>query len=271
MSELSELQFWMADLLRRRRSLARSDAMTALAALHFTGNAHLTPVEQVNVYREQFWLRHTTALAEDFPGLGGVIGQADWERLVEDYLIDYPPTSFTLRDLGHRMAEHVERAAWLSHHELCCDMARLEWLYVEVFDAADAPPLDASKLRSLDEDALGRARIVLHPALRLLRASYPVVELRRRIRDQPDAHAAIPEREPQNLVLARDQARSLTSDVLSDGAFALLVALSEGVPLVAAAERAVQEHPAEERTVEASVGTWFEQWGRRGWLVDVEA
>ena len=98
--ELDELQRWMASKLRELRGLPKDEPTTALARRHFTGNDRLSPVEQLEVYRQQFWLRHTSALLEDFPGLSGILGQRDWERLTESYLGAHAPTSFTLRDLG---------------------------------------------------------------------------------------------------------------------------------------------------------------------------
>jgi hypothetical protein len=47
-------------------------------------------------------------------------------------------------------------------------MARLEWAYIEAFDAADAPALDPLKLSGIPESAWETARILLDPAVRLL-------------------------------------------------------------------------------------------------------
>jgi hypothetical protein len=100
-TELSELQSWMAELLVRRRALARDPEVTAAASERVTGNDRLLPVDQVEIYREQFWLRHSASLVEDFPGLGGILGQDDWERLIEEYLEAVPPVAYSLRDLGN--------------------------------------------------------------------------------------------------------------------------------------------------------------------------
>jgi len=75
------------------------------------------------------------------------LGQADWEKLAEQYLREVPPDSYTLRDLGSHLPELIERASWLPHQALCLDMARLELAYIEVFDARDTPPLAPSDLR----------------------------------------------------------------------------------------------------------------------------
>src|SRR5262245_10531800 len=125
----------MTALLRHGRDLAKSADARGFAELEIGGNDRLSPVEQLEIYREQFWLRHTSSLVEDFPGLSGILGQASWEQLVEAYLAAVTPESYTLRDLGQRLPEFVARASFLEHRELCTDMARLEWAYVEAFDA----------------------------------------------------------------------------------------------------------------------------------------
>src|SRR3954471_4079578 len=108
--DLSELQRGLVLALRHGSALAKNAALTAFATSNVTGNARLSPVEQLEIYREQFWLRHTASLVEDFPGVGGILGQAPWEQLVESYLEAMTPRAWTLRELGRGFAEHVARA-----------------------------------------------------------------------------------------------------------------------------------------------------------------
>jgi hypothetical protein len=267
-SELSELQTWMANLLVRRRALAKDAQVTAAASERVTGNDRLLPVDQVEIYREQFWLRHSASLVEDFPGLGGILGQDDWERLIEEYLDAVPPVAYSLRDLGDRLPAFVESCERLPHRELCSDMARLEWAYIDAFDAADARPLDAAKLAAIPESAWETARIVLDPAVRLLKVRYPVADLRRALRTSSEP-VPIPEPRAENLVIHRTR-RSLFWQPVSSGAFELLVALSEGLSLVKACERAIELVPEEAEAIENQISDWFQDWGKRGWVVDVE-
>jgi hypothetical protein len=268
MTRLADAQSFLGEVLRSRKALPNDPRIAEQAREIAAGNDRLSPVEQVEIYREQFWLRHTTSLLEDYPGLSGIIGQEDWERLAEEYLVAHPPTSFTLRDLGDRLAAFIEHLDWLPHRELCVDMARLEWAYVEVFDAADAAPLDPARLAAIPESAWEHARLVLSPALRRLRVRYPVPELRRRLRGDEE-RVPIPEPEAHNLVVYRGADRNLYHQSLSDGAFALLGALAEGVALVPAFERAVSEVPSAESELQASVGDWFKDWAARAWIVEI--
>jgi hypothetical protein len=271
--ELKQLQLWMVDVLRNRRALFKDPEVTELSRKHFTGNDRLSPVEQAEIYREQFWLRHTSSLVEDFPGVGGIVGQEDWERLVEEYLEATPPLSYSLRDLGDVLPAFIEKLDWLPHRELCTDMARLEWAYVEAFDANDHPPLDPQKLASMPESAWETAKLVLHPSVQMLRVRYPVVALRQRIRKSEDSdeheHIPIPEPSPSNLVIYRAQNRNLMDEALADGAYAMLEALADGLSLVDACGRAMLEYPDQASDIEQNVGAWFQLFAQKGFIVDV--
>ncbi|MET0791466.1 MAG: DNA-binding domain-containing protein, partial [Polyangiaceae bacterium] len=235
----------------------------------------LSPVERLEIYREQFWLRHTSSLVEDFPGVSGILGQTAWQRLIEGYLDIHPPTSFTLRDLGLRLPEYIASRHELEHQALCQDMARLERGYIEIFDAADALPITPEALAAVPEDSWQRARLVLHPALRLLQLDYPVAALRRALIEAKSSGQmpTLPEPKAHCLVLFRDLRRDLQMfhEQLSAGAHALLAALAASVPLVAACERAQAEVPEEAATIRDSVGPWFQSWAARGFIVAVEA
>lgn len=270
MSRLERTQAWMTELLRHRRALPSDPEIAREARQYLSGNDRLSAVEQLEIYREQFWLRHTGSLLEDFPGLSGVIGQADWERLVEGYLTEHTPSSWTLRDLGRNLPHYVEQhARYLKPHRLCVDMARLEWAYIELFDAPESSPLDARKVAGIPADAWERVRLTLSPALRLLEVAYPVADLRRALRASEARAVPIPDPKTQWLVLYRGKDRRLFHKPVSEGAFALLSALQEGAPLGDAADQAARRVAHEADHIESNVGEWFTDWGRRGWITDV--
>jgi hypothetical protein len=149
-------------------------------------------------------------------------------------------------------------------------MARLEWAYVEIFDAPDVPSLDGEKLASIPDDAWPEARIVLAPAVALLEVRYPVADLRRKLREETSEPVPIPPAKPENLVLYRGANKNLFHTTVSDLAFELLRELGGGSPLGHASEVAAERVPREAPELEANVGAWFLDWGRRGLIADVE-
>jgi hypothetical protein len=278
-SGLTELQHWVVRHLQAQRALPSDAGIRTEAADRLTGNERLEPVEQLEIYREQFWLRHTASLVEDFPGVGGILGQSDWERLVESYLQAFTPSSWTLRELGRHFPGHVARSAQLPqgrlpHGQLCSDMARLEWTFIELFDAADCPPLDLAKLATLPPDVLETGHIVLSPALRLLEVNYPVADLRMQLLgSRRNGHEGpgveIPDPVAQQLVLYRANDRRLYHRPVNPEAFALLSALERRLSLEAACEHALQAWPEHAERLQQNVAGWFQAWAQRGWIVDV--
>jgi hypothetical protein len=270
----AELQAELVADVQRRAALGKDPDCVARASRVLSGNERVSPVAQLNIYREQFWLRHTSSLVEDFPGVSGILGQEAWEPLAETYLQKYPPDSWTLRDLGNRFPEHVAACSELPHHALCVDMARLEWAYTELFDAPNSGPLDATKLSSIAPEAWGSARLVFSPSLRLLDVGYPVARLRRQLREAlAQGHSGpaleVPKPEAQHLALYRSLQGELCYCVMDAVPARLLQLLHAGFALLQACETTAEQLPGSSDLIETQVGTWFGQWGAKGWIRDV--
>jgi len=268
----AQIQLQMAALLRRPHDLGKDEEARRFAETHLSGNERLSPVEQLEIYREQFFLRHTDSLVEDFPGVGGILGQQAWSPLVWDYLATIAPTSYDLAELGAGFPDFIAGRAGLEQRELLVDMATLEWNHVVVFSAPDRSPLDPAKLASVPADAWESARLVPDPGLRLQRVSYPVVALRRKLvlaRDaDDDAPIALPDPEPACLAVHRRE-RLIHHDVLEPPAFELLRAVADGEPLGLACETAAARAGIALETLGQELERWFGAWAARGYVVDV--
>ncbi len=278
-AELDQLQAWVAERLVSPRALTRDPEAVQRAGAELAGNDCLAPVEQLEIYREQFWLRHTSALLEDYPALSALLGQAAWERLTEGYLAAHPPTSFTLRDLGSALPAYVARCDWLPEQALAEDLARLEWAYVELFDAAPSAPATHEQLAAVPESAWPTARLSIEPSLQLISARYPVAALRAELLADP-AHASAPLPAPaeEHLVLYR-RGLDMHREPLPALGLALLAQLRAGEPLGAACdallqstlERGASTSEAAAKELEGALGAWFQRWAALGFITAVEA
>lgn len=267
---LTELQEWMAQLLRHKRGLQKNEALKEAAARHFSGNDRLSPAEQVNIYRQQFWLRHTNILIDDFPGLSRLLGQKEWERVAESYLTEVGYGYFALRDLGRGLAAHLSTMSDLKQPELLIDMARLEWAYEDAFDAPDDPSLSGEKLAQMPPEAWQQARIQLSHSIHLLELRYPVARLRRDLKREGfklDREQPV-EEEKRNLVVYRRDG-TLWDKAVSRTAFLLLTEFQKGTALIPACEAVVALEPQAEAVLDDELMSWFSLWGRLGWITDV--
>lgn len=272
MTSAAELQEELAGFLRHTRDLAQNEAARRFAEAHLSGNERLSPVEQLEIYREQFFLRHTDSLVEDFPGLGGILGQDAWNELVWAYLATVVPTSYDLGELGEGLPAFIATRAGLAHRDLLVDMATLEWHHVVVFSAPDHPRLDPTKLSTVPEDAWERVRLVTDPALRLQRLRYPVGALRRRLVSAQGAANAepvpLPAEAPSFLAIHRRD-HLIQHDALDRLAFELLHAIASGQPLGVACETAATRTGVTLEALGPWLEGWFGDWAARGYVVDV--
>ena len=293
---LPEIQDFVIGAITRPASLVDDTDFAALGKRVTTGNARLTATEQLDIYREQFWLRHTGALQEDFLSAERLLGEDAFFELCALYMKAHEPQSYTLRDLGDRFVDFVATTAPYKDDALLVDLCRIEWAFVEAFDAADAEPISAQKIASTPEEAWPNAVLVLHPALRLVALRHPAHDLRIAARtgateathSDAIADSGMCETHPAATCASAAPTTRLTrpeakdtyvvvfrgSDVLKfidieREAFVLLSKLHAGTPLGRACEETVKELALDETAFEGSVGGWFSTWTQWGWVTDL--
>jgi hypothetical protein len=252
--------------IQRPLPLADDAALATEATRFCTGNARMSPVDQLDVYREQFWLRHIGALAEDFRSIEVLLGDDAWRALCVAYLLAQPSRAYSLRYLGERFGAFVRREAPWRDDPLIGDLADLEWAFVDAWDAEDAPPLDAAKIGAIGEDAWPGARVILHPSVRALRMGWPGHVFRSAAKR--DENPARPSPEETFVVVYRGAETLEYVDVDRD-AWALLDRLARGTPLGPACEAVVLDLALDAAAFEGRVGAHFQSWTQRGWVVDV--
>src|SRR5579871_1061874 len=244
-------------------------------------NDRLTPVERLEIYSRSYWFRILDSLYDDFPGLRAVLGQQAFHLLSRAYLADCPSRSFTLRDLGSRLAE------WLKHNRqyagdrygLALDMVRLEWAHIEAFDNAASRVLGPEDLLELGPEF----RASLQPYIRLLALQYPVDDLRiqvNRVSDErgvasnaslKQKHRNITRRlgrsKPEQVFLAVHRL-NYTVYYRRIGAeeYLLLSALGDGLPIGRAIFCAFENSSASTSEQRSLLETWFATWAQLSWL-----
>ncbi|AUX42742.1 hypothetical protein SOCE26_041750 [Sorangium cellulosum] len=263
-------------LITRGAPLPDDAELAARCGALVAGSARLTPAEQADIYRRQFWARHTDALLEDHPGLAHVLGEDGFDAFARAYLAAHPPARFSLRDLGEHLADFIKGYDGFppALRDLARDMARYELALVDVFDGAAPPPLDPAKVTGMPDEGWTTARLVLHPLLVLMDLRYPVHLLRSELRQ--GKKPALPGPRPVRLAVFRSADLTIRYEELEPPAFALLHALGRGAPLVAACEEvaagvsdAAGADEAMRTALAARLGTWFQQWTSWGLIVDI--
>ena len=254
--KLSDLQKTFAEALVVPRSIAEDATWRTRGETSFTGNDRVTPIGQLDIYREQFWIRHVNCMREDFPVLLALVGDENFDAIVADYLSAHPPKKFQLRHLGEHLADFLST----QDDTLLADLARLEWAFIDAFDAPDAPPLDPATIAAIPEDAWPNARLILHPSLQLLRLAHPTNQMRDAWwSDKDHRPIARVDRAEATVVVYRHKFL-LYTEVMSALPFEMLTLLANGETLGAAGDHLATPE------VEAEIGDWFTRWSALGWI-----
>ena len=132
-------------------------------------------VERLDIYANMYFYRILDVLRDLFPKLVAAVGDTPFHNLVTDYLLKYPSSHPSLRNVGARLAQYLDEHGdrdrlWLA------DLARLEWARHDVFDLGDAEPLTMERLRARDPSAFATLALPLIPASAVLRVKYAVEE-----------------------------------------------------------------------------------------------
>lgn len=183
----------------------------------FVVNDGLDTAERLGIYRNTSAGVLTTALQLAFPAVQHLVGPEFFEGAARLFAAEAPPRSAWLDEYGADFPQFLAQLAQAASVPYLPDVARLEWKVNLVLHAADAEPLEFTRLATLDEAELEDLRFEPHPAAQLLHCEFPA-----------DAiwHA----------VLARDD-EAMAAIALADGPVWLLVQRTEsGIDVVRLSE-----------------------------------
>lgn len=137
------------------------------------------PATRFAIHRNNVIVSLVDAVADSYPVVQALVGEAFFRVLAAEFVRGGPPRSPVLAWYGAGFADFVEDFPPAAGLPYLAEVARLEWLRVEAWHAADADPLPLAEISALlaDAAALPALRLALHPALRLLRSAHPVVSI----------------------------------------------------------------------------------------------
>ncbi|MGA8260501.1 MAG: DNA-binding domain-containing protein [Arenicellales bacterium] len=138
------------------------------------GSRRLPASQRLTVYADAYRLRLVEVLAEDFPGLKGLLGDRAFDELGRAYIDAHPSTHPSVRWFGRHLPEFLRGLPDDSNRHALAEMAAFEWAQGEVMDAADDPTIDVSTLGALPPESWPGMRLGFQRALRRLDLSWNV-------------------------------------------------------------------------------------------------
>jgi hypothetical protein len=126
------------------------------------------------VYRNNVRGANLRVLADAYPVVMKLVGDAFFRFLANAYFHANPPTSPLIARYGDALAVFLESFSPASAHPYLAGVARLEIAWLKSYHAPEADPLLADAICGQIGDDPERALFVFHPSMQLLSSAYPI-------------------------------------------------------------------------------------------------
>jgi hypothetical protein len=205
---------------------------------------YFTAAERLAIYRNNLRENFCTLLELEYPVIRQLVGADYFRQTALQYLVASPSRSGDLFHAGREFPSFLRRQFPTGEFAYLPDVAALEWAFQEGMVAADDARLfDVQGLLAVPTDRLERLRFELHPATRIVRSRFPIVQIWQAHQGDTENIGTIDLGSGgENALLARP-ARSTAIQAIGDGAAACLVALAEGEPLGKSVEAGLAADP----------------------------
>lgn len=140
--------------------------------------------ERLNLYAGAYAARLVEALQAHYPGLRALLGAEAFTTLGRAYLRAHPSRFRSIRHFGHRLSAFLTGAPPWRDQPWLAELAAFEWAQAQVFDAADATPIDETALAGIPPERWGLLRFGFIPALVTLDLRWNVVDQWQALRDE---------------------------------------------------------------------------------------
>lgn len=194
------------------------------------------------VYRNNVVAGLIDALKAAYPVTQRIVGDEFFTAMTRTFVLREPPRSPVMLHYGAGFADFVggfEPAAALPYLR---DVARLERAWVEAYHAREAVSLDYATLGGIVDEGLAALTLTLHPSLRIVRSTHPVVSIWR-MNIGGGMPEAIDTRASGEDALVSRAVADVEVRALPRGAAAFIESLAAGVRMVDALDFALIDEP----------------------------
>lgn len=234
----------------------------ALYGEHSAELAHLEQQPGFAVYRNSVLKGCIDALQANFPSIVSLTGEDFFREMARQYAWVEPPRQGELIRYGEFFPAFIATYPPALEVHYLADIARIDGLWLEVFCAANSPPLDAQTLAKMPADKLSKCALTLRDSVRWhWHSNLPVFSLWHFNRYQ----TALPENiawRGEGVLLVMNQQRIEASQI-THGAATFLAACRDGVNLSEASDLAIRAEPT------VDIGQLFTRLLQHGVFADI--
>ena len=201
------------------------------------------PSRRLDIHRNNVLASLSAALADSFPVVQALVGDAFFQAMAAVYLRQHPPRVRVLAQHGADFAAFIAGFPPARSVPYLADVARLEQARVRAWHAADAPALAPSTAQAALAigDRAGELQLICHPGVSVLDSAYAVVSIWA-AHQSPDEPAGVDPDQPESALVLREDEQVLVMR-LSPGDSRFIAALLHGTALAEAVGRACDTAP----------------------------
>lgn len=147
---------------------------------HVRADRGVSAGDRLGIYAHAQFARLHEVLRDDFGALRAAIGEEAFHDFAKLYTMAHPSRSFSLRFAGERFPEFLAGPVvepFCSRWPFAADLARFEWMLVDLFDAPDDRPLEREALAAIAPERWPSLRFALVRASQIVRFDWPVHSL----------------------------------------------------------------------------------------------
>ena len=168
MSDLARIQAEFQEYLLRRTPGIEAEV---------AGSARFPVETRLGIYAGAYGSRLIDALQASYPALAVLLGEEDFSSLGARYVEAHDSPYFSIRDYGEALERFLGRHGDYAEVPLLGELARWEWTLCAVFDAADAPQLEAATLARVAPADWAQLCFTWHPSVHRLGLRWNVPQL----------------------------------------------------------------------------------------------
>lgn len=168
----------MPNLLKTQKEFQSALLDLELSAPDFIiSTEKVSAQERFDIYSEAYRWRLVEGLENNYPVLARHLGEENFSQLALGYVEYYPSEYRNVRWFGDKLPEFIEQTEEYGENEFIIELAKLEWIFSLVFDAADAPLLGFSDLANIAPEKWSDLILKIHPSVHRFNLNWNSAEI----------------------------------------------------------------------------------------------
>lgn len=228
----------------QRRFLADMRGGQGDEALPLLADGGIPRRKGLAIYRHAYSARLREALENDHVALGRYLGDDGWAAMCDGYIAAHPSRMRSLRQFGDALPAYLAHASPFRDMPQVSELAMLERLFLDCFDAADGEATDWASLMALPETAWPTLRPGFRPSLRTMTCQWNTVDIWSALKNDDTPPSAM--RMPSHWLLYRDEARVTRFRSMADDEALLLGHFLDGGDFAGGCNALIALHPVDD-------------------------